>query len=78
MAKRSKKKANVPSPDYQSRNRQMLKRTHRKTVLFNDRELALIDEYCRKYKVASKSALIRQSVLRAVMEVFDQNPPTLF
>lgn len=77
MAKRSKK-AGLLSPDYQSKHRQLLKRTHRKTVLFNDREIALIDEYCRKYKVKSKSALIRQSVLRAVMEVFDQNPPTLF
>lgn len=77
MAKRSKKAAG-PSADYQSKHKQLLKRKHRKTVLFNDSELALIDEYCRKYKVKSKSALIRQSVLRAVMEVFDQNPPTLF
>lgn len=77
MAKRKNKSSKV-NPDYMGKHKASLRRVHRKSVLFNEMELALIDEYCRKYKVASKSALIRQSVMKAVMEVFEENPPTLF
>ncbi|MBQ0126897.1 MAG: hypothetical protein KBS80_02760 [Bacteroidales bacterium] len=55
-----------------------LKRIHRKSVLFNARELAAIDEYCRKFKVSSRSALIRQSVMERVLTGLEEGHPTLF
>ncbi|MBR4826491.1 MAG: ribbon-helix-helix protein, CopG family [Bacteroidales bacterium] len=53
-------------------------RTHRKSVLFNDKELEAISEYCRRFKVSSRSALIRQAVMERVLRGLEENHPTLF
>lgn len=77
MARR-KKKSNGIDPEYLRKERAALRRSHRKTVLFNDRELAAIDEFCRRFKVSSRSALIRQATMERVMQTLDENHPTLF
>ena len=54
MAKRkksSKKFTNV-DPAYLDKQRASLRRIHRKSVLFNAQELAAIDTYCKRFKVA--------------------------
>lgn len=61
-----------------SSERAALKRTHRVTVLFNERELAQLDEYCRMCKTTSRSVLIRKMVIEKVLEALDENHPTLF
>ena len=73
-----RKKQQGIEPDYLNRQRQALRRVHRKTVLFNDSELAAIDEYCRRFKVSSRSALIRQATLERVLKNLDESHPTLF
>ncbi len=75
--KKTKKIANV-DPQYMARQAESLRRVHRKSVLFNSRELAAIDEYCRKFKVSSRSALIRQSVMERVLIGLEESHPTLF
>lgn len=75
--KKTKKPVNV-DPQYMARQAASLKRVHRKSVLFNARELAAIDEYCRKFKVSSRSALIRQSVMERVLTGLEESHPTLF
>ena len=75
--KKTKKIVNV-DPQYMARQAESLKRVHRKSVLFNARELAAIDEYCRKFKVSSRSALIRQSVMERVLTGLEESHPTLF
>ena len=75
--KRSKKHQNV-DPAYLERQKESLRRKHRKTVLFNDRELAAIDEYCKKFKVSSRSAIIRQATMERVLKALEENHPTLF
>lgn len=65
-------------PEYMAKQAASLKRIHRKSVLFNARELAAIDEYCRKFKVSSRSALIRQSVMERVLTGLEEGHPTLF
>lgn len=77
MARKTKKFAGV-DPGYLDRQKESLMRTHRKSVFFNQQELAAIDEYCRRFKVSSRSALIRSSVMKHVLEGLEENHPTLF
>lgn len=76
MAK--KRKIAWVDPEYLEKQKASLKRTCRKSVLFNMKELEAIDEYCRRFKVGSRSALIRQAVMERVLEGLDENHPTLF
>lgn len=75
---RKKKKFSGIDPEYLKKQQQALRRNHRKTVLFNDKELKAIDEYCHRFKVSSRSALIRQATMERVMQMLDENHPTLF
>lgn len=78
MAKRkTTKKINV-DPAYFDKQKEALKRTHRKTVFFNEAELAAIEEYCRRFKLRSRSALMRQSVMERVLRGLEESHPTLF
>ena len=78
MGKRNTKKVQGVDPAYFDKQRESLLRIHRKSVLFNDKELTAIDEYCRRFKVSSRSALIRQAVMERVLRGLEENHPTLF
>ena len=78
MGKRKNKKVQGVDPAYFDKQRESMLRTHRKAVLFNDNELSAIDEYCRRFKVSSRSALIRQAVMERVLRGLEENHPTLF
>lgn len=75
---RKKKKFSGIDPEYLKKQEASLRRTHRKTILFNEKELAAIDEYCHRFKVSSRSALIRQATMERVMQTLDETHPTLF
>lgn len=77
MAKKRIKTQGV-DPAYLDKQRASLKRVYRKTVFFNEKELAAIDQYCRRFKVSSRSALIRQAVMERVLSGLEENHPTLF
>lgn len=77
----ARKKTNKPAgvdPAYFDKQREALRRCHRKSVFFNDKELSAINEYCHRFKVRSRSALIRQSVMERVLRGLEENHPTLF
>lgn len=78
MSKRKNNKVQGVDPAYFDKQRESLRRTHRKAVLFNAGELNAIDEYCRRFKVSSRSALIRQAVMERVLRGLEENHPTLF
>ena len=78
MGKRKNNKLQAVDPAYFDKQRESMLRVHRKSVLFNAGELAAIDEYCRRFKVGSRSALIRQAVMERVLRGLEENPPTLF
>lgn len=78
MAKKKSKKISGVDPAYFDKQRENLKRVHRKSILFNAQELYAIDEYCKRFKVSSRSALIRQATMACVLEGLDKNHPTLF
>lgn len=78
MAARKTKKISGVDPGYLEKQKASLKRVHRKSVFFNARELAAIDEYCRRFKISSRSALIRQATMERVLNGLEESHPTLF
>ena len=80
MAKRKKtnRKFSGVDPAYLDKQRASLKRIHRKSVLFNAQELVAIDTYCKRFKVSSRSALIRQAVMERVLSGLEESHPKLF
>ena len=55
-----------------------LLRKYRKTILFNEKEISAINQYCAKYKIKSKSAFIREAVIAHIMNEMNENYPKLF
>ena len=55
-----------------------LKRIHRKSILFNKREMQAIDHYCKKYKIKNKSKFMREMIITSVLKKFDEDYPSLF
>lgn len=76
----ARKKKSIPNvdPDFLERQKASLVRTHRQVIYFNEKEMNAIDEYCRLFKVSSKSAMLRQAVIERVLSGLDENHPTLF
>jgi hypothetical protein len=55
-----------------------LKRVHRKSILFNKREMQAIEHYCKKYKITNKSKFMREIIITSVLKKFDEDYPSLF
>jgi len=55
-----------------------LKRSHRKSILFNKREIQAIDHYCKKYKIRNKSKFMREIIISSILKKFDEDYPSLF
>lgn len=53
-------------------------RTHKLQICFNDREITFIDNYCAKYRVENRSALLREAIISTLLKRLDQDGPTLF
>ncbi len=47
-------------------------------IYFNDPEMAAISEYCSRFQVRHRSALMRDAIMSRILEVLDQNPSSLF
>jgi len=58
--------------------KEVLKRRHRKAILFNDKELEAIEFYCKKYKITSESKFFREAIITTILKQFDEDHPTLF
>ena len=76
MARRNK----IPGvdPAYLEKQKQMLLRRNRYVLLFNDSEMAAIDEYCTRFKVHAKSALFHEAIMSKILTELEENHPTLF
>ena len=55
-----------------------LLRNSKKSILFNNKELKVIDTYCRKYKINNRSRFMREAILSSILKKFDDDYPTLF
>ena len=78
MARKKRSKKHNLAPDYRRERQVKLVRRYRKTILFNEKELSLINQYCEKYAVRNKSAFIRNIVISHILEQIDDNYPRLF
>ena len=59
-------------------NNEKLRRTHRTSILFNQREQEAINLYCEKYKIRNKSKFMREVIMTGILKKFDEDYPTLF
>ncbi|MCQ2051108.1 MAG: hypothetical protein MJY74_02760 [Bacteroidaceae bacterium] len=48
------------------------------TVLLNEKELRLIEDYLKKYKISSRSKWIRETLILFILQKMEQDYPTLF
>ena len=78
MARKKKSKKHNLAPGFRSEERARLVRSRRKVILFNERELSLIDQYSKKFSVRNKSAFMRDIVISHILEQLDDNYPKLF
>ncbi len=78
MARKKRSQKHNLAPDFRSGQRDKLVRRYRKTILFNEKELSLIRQYCEKYSVRNKSAFMRDIVISHILEQIDDNYPRLF
>jgi hypothetical protein len=55
-----------------------LLRVNKKSILFNNREMQAIDNYCRKYRIDNRSKFMREVIISSILKKFDDDYPTLF
>jgi len=72
-----KKRASI-DPGYLIKEKEALKRRYRKNILFNERELSAIEEYCKRFRIKSESAFMRKAVMEEVLKGLGENHPSLF
>lgn len=53
-------------------------RKFRKVILFNEKELSAIEQYCNKFGIKSKSTLFRSIIIEHILKQADENYPKLF
>ncbi|MDR0814362.1 MAG: ribbon-helix-helix domain-containing protein [Bacteroidales bacterium] len=76
MKGKSQKKQQKPTLNNHSESD--LLRVNKATILFNNKEIKAIDEYCKKYGIRNRSKFIRETVISTVIEKFETDYPTLF
>ena len=76
----ARKKKTIPNvdPGFLEKQKAALVRSHRQVLYFNENEMNAIDEYCRRFKVSSRAAMLRQAIIERVLSDLDENHPTLF
>jgi hypothetical protein len=65
-------------PEVIRQNREARIRKHRKTILFNDKEIEALEVYCKKYNVKSKTSFCREAIISTILKQFDEDHPKLF
>jgi metal-responsive CopG/Arc/MetJ family transcriptional regulator len=53
-------------------------REHRVSILLNEREQRALDRFCDRYMVSNRSRLIRETLMRAILQKIENDQPTLF
>jgi hypothetical protein len=55
-----------------------LKRSNRMSLMLNNRELRAISIYCNRYRIKNKSGFLREAIMKAILQRFDDEHPTLW
>ena len=74
------RRKNIPGvdPAYLEKQRIQLLRKNRYVLLFNDSEMAVIDEYCSRFKIHAKASFFREVIMSKILTDLEENHPTLF
>lgn len=56
----------------------LLKRIHRKALMFNTREMQVFESYCKRYKIKNQSRFMRESIIMYILKQMEADNPTLF
>lgn len=62
----------------QKKQKAVVKRTHRITVLFSEEEKRVVEEYIRRHRISNRSNWMRELTLRSIFAHLDQDLPMLF
>ena len=55
-----------------------LLRVNRRSIMFNNKELKVIESYCRKYRINNRSKFMREAIITSILKKYDEDYPTLF
>ncbi len=55
-----------------------LKRSNRLTIMLNNREMKALSIYCQRYRVKNRSRFLRETVMTAIVQKFNDEMPTLW
>jgi metal-responsive CopG/Arc/MetJ family transcriptional regulator len=55
-----------------------LPRIHKTVVSFNDREMAVIDKFCERYKIKVRSRMYREAIIATILKQLEEDHPRLF
>ena len=55
-----------------------LRRTNRLSLMLNNREMRALGVYCNRYRVKNKSEFLRETIMKAILNRFEKEHPTLW
>lgn len=55
-----------------------LKRVNKKVISFNNKEISVIEQYCKKYKIDNRSQFMREAIIKSILKKMDEDYPTLW
>ncbi|HEX3006094.1 MAG TPA: hypothetical protein VHO90_00605 [Bacteroidales bacterium] len=55
-----------------------LKRINKRVITFNNKEISVIDQYCKKYKIDNRSQFMREAIIKSILNKMDEDYPTLW
>ena len=55
-----------------------LKRTHKLSLMLNDREMRALNVYCTRFRISNKSEFLRATIMTEILKRFDDEHPTLW
>jgi hypothetical protein len=53
-------------------------RKNKQVLLFNDKEMEAVNQFCKKYKIQSKSRFFREVIISTILQKMEEDHPKLF
>jgi metal-responsive CopG/Arc/MetJ family transcriptional regulator len=53
-------------------------RENRIAILLNESEQRALDRFCERYGITNRSKLVRETLMRAILQKIESDQPTLF
>lgn len=55
-----------------------LKRINKRVISFNNKEINVIEHYCKRYKIDNRSQFMREAIIKSILKKMDEDYPTLW